>query len=327
MKHQELYYDQLSREFSRRISANAARGPDGMHPKTIDQIIREPMSGILKESRLFLLNSAVVDDLYHYPAENTDFSSLQHLPFPTLFFELTDPLEFKREKDGREMKLRAILFGRGYQTSPSLKLMHKSDDKIGRDLAENVFCASCFYENPENPSDNYAEMLCGEDAFNQLKGNGPVEAFQGDLFGDLSLPSSQPDKPTTRSFSNIFRLCVNILSYINAHNATIRKTERNRPDLDAVNRRRANKGKKVLEPLKPYYWVDVKQTVVDERKRREEGAKLDYREWVRGHFWRYRAEPGVVRIWVDPYVRGPETAPWKENRYHVLADMLTHKPN
>ena len=49
---------------------------------------------------------------------------------------------------------------------------------------------------------------------------------------------------------------------------------------------------------------------------------MNYREMVRGHFQRYHKREGIIRYWIPRYARGPEGAPWKENRYRVLNDLL-----
>ena len=40
----------------------------------------------------------------------------------------------------------------------------------------------------------------------------------------------------------------------------------------------------------------------------------------------YHTSEGLITNWIEPYVRGPEDAPWKENRYKVLDDMLRKGP-
>lgn len=51
---------------------------------------------------------------------------------------------------------------------------------------------------------------------------------------------------------------------------------------------------------------------------------LKWRICVRGHNRRYRDENRVIyRVsWIAPFEKGPPDAPWREQRYHVLADKL-----
>ena len=123
-------------------------------------------------------------------------------------------------------------------------------------------------------------------------------------------------------------LAINTIAYVNAHNVIIHKQDRNprNPrDVDRINRKRTAKGKKPIPSLQPYHWIEVRQSVIEEKKGYE-GATLDYREWVRGHFQRYHRANEVVRNWISPYLRGPEDAPWRENRYKILEDMLKRGP-
>jgi hypothetical protein len=118
------------------------------------------------------------------------------------------------------------------------------------------------------------------------------------------------------------------VNYINAHNVTIKKTERETRDIDGVNRKRERKGKKQLTPIKPYHWIDLRPVeIVSGRKRETYGRVLEFREMVRGHFQRYHKTEGVVRNWIDPYVRGPDDALWRENRYRLLETMLRRGTN
>lgn len=125
------------------------------------------------------------------------------------------------------------------------------------------------------------------------------------------------------NFQRLLDLNVNLIDYINAHNVVIRKVDRGGPIIDIINRKRIRKGKKSL-PTKPYYWIDVKQSVASEESA-VRGNPLEYREWVRGHFQKYYTKDGAIKNWIEPYVRGPTDAPWKEKRYRVLDDMLKRR--
>jgi hypothetical protein len=47
---------------------------------------------------------------------------------------------------------------------------------------------------------------------------------------------------------------------------------------------------------------------------------------VRGHSRTYREEDGSERytIWIEPFVKGPQDAPWKNNRYEMLYKRFRH---
>ena len=137
-------------------------------------------------------------------------------------------------------------------------------------------------------------------------------------------------------FTKITNFCLNLVDYINAHNITLRVVERETRDareIERINRKREHNGKRPLLALKPFYWVDIiEKTIVKKDSKSEELLKqggsenaLTYREWVRGHFQRYHTNDGIKKNWINPYVRGPVSAPWKENRYMVLEEMLERR--
>jgi len=111
-------------------------------------------------------------------------------------------------------------------------------------------------------------------------------------------------------------LIVNIVNYMNAQNNYITKESRKIQGLDKINKKRASKGKELLSALKPYHIVRVKKNYTHSEKSKEgKDWDLNWRVWVRGHFRHY--QDGKC-VWIEPYKKGPENAPWKENRYQVL---------
>jgi len=97
-----------------------------------------------------------------------------------------------------------------------------------------------------------------------------------------------------------------------------------------MNRKRAKRGKKVLDPLKPYYWVNVEENekTLEARTRAEhEGRSLSVRFMVNPHFRRYHTNNGLVRYWIDTFPKGPDTAPWKspeQERVYQMWKKGTH---
>ena len=114
---------------------------------------------------------------------------------------------------------------------------------------------------------------------------------------------------------------LNALDYMNAQNVVVRRKDRNPPKMDKINRKRLKKGKKPLPDLKPYYFVEVKKHYVEEDEADKGTWNLNYRVWVRGHNRHYK--DGKC-IWINPYVKGPPEAPWKENRYLALYKRFRH---
>lgn len=124
-------------------------------------------------------------------------------------------------------------------------------------------------------------------------------------------------------------LGINAIQYINAQNVIYR--QRNRTEHKTVvqniyegkNRRKLKKRKNrnIEIDLKPYYWIEVKKdTKYIDRRQGDYESTLNCRFWVRGHNRYYCDVDGNEKYhrWIEPYVKGPEGAPFKENRYEVL---------
>ena len=87
-------------------------------------------------------------------------------------------------------------------------------------------------------------------------------------------------------------------------------------------RDRVKEGRTPFTPSKPYYLIEIKKHVyLDDEEKDGKAWELAYRVWVRGHNRHY--QNGTVQ-WIDPHVRGPPDAPWKNNRYEVLYKRLGH---
>lgn len=292
---------------------------------------------LLDQAKLFLINGAVVDDLYALPHDATNYRTALHLPFPVIFFELMDALEV-RINDEHSRQVKGLLFGK------TLDLFH---DGLTRTFSTDDDYELHFFSegqgNQAYPSDVMYFKLSELPAFNFRFGrlftyrydpaHGVRDAHEG-VFDSMVVMSragvitDATDQPTRErimgNFGRMLDLCMNIVEYINAHNVVIQKTARETRDpgeLARINRGREKHGKRPLPPLRPYHWIQIRQGAARQTEQGDGGA-LEYKEWVRGHFQRYHAREGIVRNWIEPYVRGPEGAPWREARYEVLDDML-----
>lgn len=344
------YNEKILRKIEVRLQNPPSNVPETLLPKggsLVDvyksqQSIRKKLIDILQNSKLFLLNGAVVDDLYHVPHEVTNYEATMHLPFPTIFFELMDTLEIPIQV-GNVKSLRGMLYGHAKDVDFS-KLYSDIQD-----LPSDYFMIHLFYSNfeLEKGSSSPDSIIFRTSALPQFGFLTDYYFYKYDPVSGVSLATDdglknsftqnskaidlyekrKPEDPRRlkENFEHLLDLCVNVVDYINAHNITIRKTDRQK-NIDRINRKRLKKGKKLLKPLKPYYWVDIKRHVVDNWKGESIG-KMDYREWVRGHFQRYHIKKETLKHWIQPYIRGPELAPWKENRYRVLDDMLKKGPS
>ena len=285
----------------------------------------------LRDSKVFLLNGAVVDDLYNIPHDSTNYQASMHMPFPIIFFELMDPMPIQTDLD-KTRPLRGMLFGKSvamtydpqgwaYDDQFSAYLFYGDRQRfMSSDFVE--FRISRLPEIRFQSDDKIYTYSPNEGVFDD---NSAKRQFLSEVGPLLTISEHQNPKIPGETFRGLLDLSVNLIDYVNAHNIVLRQEFRETRNIDAINRKRLAKGKRPLDPLKPYYWIEVKQSQTGTNNDSE--SKMDYREWVRGHFHRYHTTKGLVKNWVNPYVRGPEGAQWKENRYKVLADMLLRDQN
>ena len=262
-----------------------------------------------------------------------------HLPFPNVFFELMDSLEVRIDKI-HARDIRGMLFGR------SRDLFHDGltqalcpEDRYEAHLFSQHTCTKegefipdvVYFDLSRLPTFNFR---FGPFEYKYEPGMGVQDAYQGVVDsvtvvqGDrlLTDATTQTQRESIMTnFGRLLDLCINIVDYINAHNVIINRTDREKRNMATINRRRRKHGKAPIFPLKPYHWIDVRQQIVHPHRSDEESS-MAYREWVRGHFQRYHTTEGRVKNWIMPYIRGPDDAPWKENRYRVLDNMFRQGP-
>jgi len=75
---------------------------------------------------------------------------------------------------------------------------------------------------------------------------------------------------------------------------------------------------------KPYSFVEVRDESYDEPKNHHKGQILTYQLAVRGHNRKLRDENMQIKkiIWIAPYTKGPEGAPFYDTRHEVTAKKI-----
>ena len=316
------YSEEPTEDTPRKESEHSKRSPvkiEGQPDLEYEARLKKDLSSSLDSSKLILLNGAVVDSLYFLEQPQTNYDALDYLPFDVMFFELNEAVPFEMQK-GVEAPLKGILFGKMEDICPVTNVLMSDpdveDDEMKRELLEKIvnndlFYAGLFFEGMNRFDLPYHLSFVGEDL---KKGRG-MDFCVTECSG-VKLDLMIEEEP----YFKLIDLCVNIIDYINAHNITIVK--KSRTDVTRINRRRVKKGKEPLRQLKPVHWIDIKRTTTYPKTDDIEPRTMDYREIVRGHFQRYHTNDGVVKNWVNPFVRGPKDAPWKNNRYRLLSKLL-----
>lgn len=122
-------------------------------------------------------------------------------------------------------------------------------------------------------------------------------------------------KEASKFVGSLYCFGVNMINYVNSHNVTLEKKEG----------RASPNGENHNTHSKPYNLITLKDEVRSVPEESNESDRhLEYQIYVRGHPRRLRDSDGVIRktTWVSPHVKGPEGAPWREQRYQVLAAKL-----
>ncbi len=270
----------------------------------------KPLLEILEESRVFKINTAVAESLYAITPRETDFVGVQYLPFNLIFFDIPHELIIHRGC-GLERKLKGLTLGKTVDMFPDYM----------RDKGEYSAHELEIIEQ----GDNFGVQVWYEDGFDVTLFN--LKDIDELKTGKYPVYNPENKDINDKAFVQLCAFCCNLVNYINAHNVTINRRERtdkSAEELERINQKRIRKGKKQLNTLKPYYWIDVRESITHEDESGI-GKRMDYRELVRGHFQRYYSSQGTVRNWIQPYVRGPEDASWRETRHRVLADLLAKR--
>lgn len=156
-----------------------------------------------------------------------------------------------------------------------------------------------------------------------------VDCLGEDFIENENIYSLDPKDMTVSSFrdlrnygllSQVPNFCVNLINYINSHNVQINKRTRGKRTP------RSESETLILSAeQKPFSLITVRDSKIEETTERETRTwDLNWRVYVRGHVRHYRDEEGNLTstTWVHPYVRGPTNAPWKTQRYEILAKKL-----
>ncbi len=294
-----------------------------------------------RESKLFLLDYPIVDSLYGEPHGNLNYADSIRLPFPSMFFEFEEPLRVSRFNH-EEGDLAAMIFRNGQD---SQKFLWRSSRKLQRNISflddffrtniddagspdEEEYDIDAIYTKNGRLIPNMDRIVfdrnrlpsfqiyLGNGAYCYDSSSGTIEhrlmnrnmlAFEKD--GNIKIMREFESDDSGHDFSSplkIIDLVLNTINYVNAQNIIIQSDR---------GKRKVGRGRQPPSSKKPYYWVEVKKTYVQPEEFTGKSWQLNYRVWVRGHFRHYQ---NGNCSWIQPYVKGPENAPWKHNRYKLL---------
>ncbi|MAF35120.1 hypothetical protein CMO91_04715 [Candidatus Woesearchaeota archaeon] len=307
---------------------------------------RSRMYESLSQSEVFIFGPATIDSLLDEPPKTYEYLINSRLPFPKMYFELLDPMEWQLPLRKNTFQFLGFTLEptKGASAKDRLKLLRK----VHGNAAEEKFEECAAKEQAVGPGYRINTFLERAGAITTFDFSyHPVEQsiFTGhiDSLDEFYLfmkdeeatviPYTDEAKemaplsagrtplswiPGSSGFLRIANLATNLVNYINAHNVTIisreRRVRRNVP----VERGNRDRG------VRPFHLVVVKD---EESEYSGPGAPtwtLEWRVYVRGHNRRQRNEEGLITrtSWISPFVKGPHDAPWREHRYQVLYDKL-----
>ncbi len=276
------------------------------------------------EAKVILIDEMTLDSLLNHPYSNECFKGELKLPFHDVFFEFSNPLEYRTWDWGSVYDLGGFLFY--YLDTDKEKGPQKPNSQKERFsmilFDDGGYCGDARISLSETDglftfSECDHELRAYHYLYKPLKRR--LFCLNRQSYVEAETLENIPDDVV-----NIFKLAnlsINTINYINAQNITIKKGYREERRVSLPGGRK-KKSKRFLVQSKPYYWIEIEKRVYEE-KEGEPGHswELEYRVWVRGHFRHYQ---DGKRIWIEPFVKGPPDAPWKHNRYKVLYDRFKH---
>ncbi len=318
-----------------------------------------------RAARPFLIGPATLDALLRRKPEKWDYVENGQLPFNDLFFDMQEPWKIKVpfDSEGKGSEVVGVSLHKanpqiqkarddynrsmGITSSPSYTaVMHY---RAGKDciLPFNRINMN-FDRKSEDGSDPFLDITgeCGAGTESSPRllifraipdadlliyaDRDPMESYK--MFNKTGILDPNANGMNHRKlseiegsdvFSAIPNLMVNLVNYINAHNVEVISRTR-KP------RKTRFKDKFIEEPSsnKPFHVIVVKSGQVEENREGDRSYTLNFREAVRGHDRHYRNPDGSIRLvaWVEPYIRGPENAPWRETRYDARGrETMNHK--
>jgi len=294
---------------------------------------RRILANLESQAKVFFIDAMTLDSLVNcnYKLLEND-PGLTKLPFPHMFFEFESVFEYRRKDDGPKdkFKLNGFLFSPLDRRTVSANVRELIPDDRWDMQGFSIFS---FGDRGDGLADGPYHMAHFFDDSKELFVNEflPISAYHSYMINLDIHPSVEEferlQKEDPRLFASVFEegdfidqkkmpnLIINLIDYIKAENITM------------VHQRGEGKHKGKPKKLRsPYYTIELKRkNQYTKSDFQGDGPQLDYRVWVIGHTQKYHTNEGIIRRWIIPYIRGPENAPWKNNRYLMLYKNFRHR--
>jgi hypothetical protein len=283
-------------------------------------IITRSQYNQLNGSKPILIKPTIIDSLFFHDSKSSDMIKNFHVPFNDIFFELQKPVDTYHPIKQKEAHISGISYHHKQgKENNSMTLYYKN-------INSNKLCSSLnFTIFPHKPN-----VLGG--IYHNFDSNDMVtnKLYLVDLTQEVLYFSKSDGTPYSKSikklkdpllFQNMNNFSANLINFINSLNVTYEK--RTRKVFSLVINKKGKTEKRILK--KPYYVTRIESKNINlDSDNQESGRSLTERIYVRGHSRRYRDDVGEIykTIWIDPFIKGPNDAPFRDQRYELLAKEL-----
>lgn len=348
MPEKRLHYDCIISLFEKSIEmVEKCRSAGTPIPKNIKNRIESDkiMLKSLRDVKIFWIDELTLESLLNEPYQVAGFLKEEYkTPFSQMFIDFEKGLEYRfleKREESTKNKIGGITFFvneynnfainafRNDGEGPLISMWYTHTNAAPMIISEKQFNK----EGSASEMRNYLFKIQEKKIFRptvkvppekliKMRGS-PLEDFL-EIGSPINYQMVDDDCLDAFKLTNF---SINIIDYINTANVVIRERKRFRKERFRIGVGKDRHLEKRKVELKPYYWVEIKKGYVD-KEHEDSGKTLDFRFWVRGHFRkleseRYKSKRGQ-KIWITPYVKGPEDAPWKENRWEILYKRFEH---
>ncbi len=287
----------------------------------------------IDNSKVFRIGPATLESLLNSEPDRYDYIENAQLPFPSMFFDAQYGVKIRIDED--DLMLHGIQFSKeDHSLYPELKLpyhmisyMKEGDEIIGCQVTFDPLKKDLFYFERGaglvarfDTQERKVTLVERPGLFDHIKDKN-IQDFLRLKCMDCTFDDGKIEIEYNDSFDHfryLANLCVNLVNYINAENITI--VERHGPKGPPRGPRQ--------EPRQNYhrefYVVKIEGKEIYEPEATGNSWTLTDRICVRGHVRKYRNSDGNIRktTWIPPHVKGPEGAPFRNQRYEYMARQI-----
>ena len=312
---------------------------------------------LIEQAHPILIGPSTAESVMGTRPERFDYIRDGKLPFDSIFFEFMEPPSIEVPVSSDEFDLLGIQLNKiRYVSDIVIQKLGKGGDQTNTGALNEFYITAkkgaydvyAYYQSPEGKlfSLNFIrlndDLTCptggmrfhGRDNTTETaffkEGGSTRWGFEADTVAPILYNVDEKRILSEGLLGRIFDhqesmhgISTNLVNFVNSRNVRVSPARIKGQQKKGVYRN-PRTGDIHSNSNKPYHIVLIESVEVEEPEEIRSGHTLEFRVYVRGHDRKYRDDNGDVRkvIWVAPYVKGPITAPWRHNRYAVLAEGI-----